>query len=337
MVKTVFSVWDLSVLTWYSSCKIQTNSDQFGLSCLNRRQTENNPRKNRSEFRSVDLCDPWEEGFFGSVLCKTDRLCGLSLAGVRGLLTTVRVNALQQNHVSSPQRSSGAGRWAMVLVAGLLVAAMGLVLYGEHRPVTRRFHGRVADLLPAGAELPGWTVQDQPVADTPEMQKRVGELLNFDDAVYRIYERGGDRFAVYIAYWTPGKMSQRLVAGHTPDVCWVASGWRIEVAASGVKLGGEQTLPAEERTMAIHDTAEYVVFWHRLDDQVVSYRRQGLPPWYAAITDLWRRGFDQRQEQFFVRVSSNRPVDEWPRFELYPLLLQRLPVRRAPPGSPVEE
>lgn len=248
------------------------------------------------------------------------------------------MKAASSAHLETASGSAGrsAGQWGMVLAAVLLAGAISLVLYGEHRPVTRRFQGHVADLLPSAAALPGWTVEDRPVADTPEMQKRVGEILNFDDAVYRIYVRAGDRFSVYVAYWTPGKMSHRLVATHTPDVCWVGGGWKIETAASGVKLGGMETLPAEKRAMIIHDTKEYVVFWHRVGQEAVSYGTRGIPPWYSPLLDICQRGLRQRQEQFFVRVSSNRPVEEWPRFEVYQMLLDRLPIRRGSLGGRVD-
>src|SRR5690606_27133761 len=39
------------------------------------------------------------------------------------------------------------------------------------------------------------------------------------------YISGPLRLSVYVAYWEPAKMSSRLVAGQTPDVCWVGAGW----------------------------------------------------------------------------------------------------------------
>lgn len=244
-------------------------------------------------------------------------------------------------------RSAPPSSGRRVLLGGsmvLLLGAIALVIYGGHRPMRRTFHGHVADLLPTAADLPGWTIQELPIADTPEMQKKVGEVLNFDDGAFCIYTHGTDRLSVYIAYWTPGRMSSRLVAGHTPDVCWVNGGWKVDAAESGAELAvdisGPGTpqrasvqavtplLPAEERTMSKDGATEYVAFWHRVGDEIVSYRTHGLPPWYAAFGDMLRRGLDQRQEQFFIRISSNRPVSEWPELTAYRKIMQRMPLRK---------
>lgn len=78
--------------------------------------------------------------------------------------------------------------------------------------------------------------------------------------------------------------------------------------------------------MSKDGVTEYVAFWHRVGDDVVSYRTQGKPPWYAALGDMLRRGLDQRQEQFFIRISSNRPIEEWPEMEAYRQVVARLPL-----------
>ena len=107
----------------------------------------------------------------------------------------------------------------------MLVAALAFVAVGSALPPRQAFHGALKDLVPKAEELPRWTLEYCPVAETAEMQKAVGEMLNFDDAVYAIYNNGALRISLYAAYWSPGKMSHRLIAGHTPDVCWVGGGW----------------------------------------------------------------------------------------------------------------
>ena len=112
----------------------------------------------------------------------------------------------------------------IVVVLALLGIAVGLVVYGSTRPLSPTFHGRLADLLPPAP--PGWTRKEQPIADSPEMRQKVDELLSYDDGIFYVYTSGPLRLSVYVAYWQPGKMSARLVAGHTPDVCWVGAGWK---------------------------------------------------------------------------------------------------------------
>jgi hypothetical protein len=202
------------------------------------------------------------------------------------------------------------------LAAVVLLVGLGFVVVGSRPPPERTFKGTVKELLPKAEEIPGWTVEYQPIADTPEMKKAVSELLNYDDAVFAIYTHGGVRLSVYIAYWAPGKMSHRLVAGHTPDVCWVGAGWRTLEASSDIRLpdGRDGVLqPAEKRTMMFNGNAEHIVFWHLLDGVPMSYGTSWRPPWYAVFTDLFARRMNQRPEQFFVRISSNRPITGLPR------------------------
>jgi hypothetical protein len=163
------------------------------------------------------------------------------------------------------------------------------------------------------AEPVGWTVIDQPIADTAEMQKAVGELLNYDDAILRSYRRGGQQFDVYAAYWRPGKMSERLVAGHSPDVCWVAAGWSMiakESPATPLALGTWAPSAGQYRVFRdARGAMRWVVFWHVAGGRRVDYG-QGVPPWWTVFSDLAARGFNQRSSQYFVRVSANVPWEE---------------------------
>lgn len=213
------------------------------------------------------------------------------------------------------------------------MSALGLLVLGSRPPPEKIFYGTVKDLLPTIDGLSGWTVEYHPIADTPEMKAKVTELLNYDDAVFAVYRKGTARLSVYIAYWAPGKMSHRLVAGHTPDVCWVGGGWKILEAKSKVVLTNGQSgrvLPAEKRAMAINGRIEHVVFWHLLDGEVKSYDTQGTAPWYAMFSDLLIRKFNQQPEQYFIRISSNVPVEAWPSMEVYRRLMGGLPLANTP-------
>lgn len=223
----------------------------------------------------------------------------------------------------------------IAVVLALLGVAIGLVVYGSTRPLTPTFHGRLADLMPPAP--PGWTRTEQPIADSPEMIKAVGETLSYDDGAFFVYTSGPLRLSVYAAYWQPGKMSARLVAGHTPDVCWVGAGWtctaRDEVSnyleanpgtgayrLHSVPVGGTppsrsdrlQSIlpPAEARTFVAQGTTEYVWFWHLVDGHPQSYGTGREPPWHAMFTDMIGRGFEQRAEQFFIRLSSPQQLDD---------------------------
>lgn len=198
--------------------------------------------------------------------------------------------------------------WSALL---LLLSAIGLVAYGSLQVPSPKFHGNLRGLLPPPP--PGWTVKDKPIADSPEMKEAVAELLNFDDGVFVDYTQGTTRLSVYIAYWQPGRMSHRLVAGHTPDVCWVNGGWK-KLSAERVppqKTADARAIPTgERRIFSANGTEEHVWFWHMVGDVSKSYQTADRPPWYAALADLWEKGLNQRDEQFFIRLSSNQKIED---------------------------
>jgi hypothetical protein len=158
-------------------------------------------------------------------------------------------------------------------------------------------------------------------------------------------------------------MSHRLIAGHTPDVCWVGAGWvgrkaesvklkaeslrlkaesvRLEaeggkleaeglkLKAENLKLSDERGLPMEYREFQLGGQTEYVVFGHVVGGRSMSYGTGDLPPWYGFVADLWARGLRQREEQFFVRISSNRPLAEFQDTPPVRCFIQRLSVELA--------
>ena len=111
------------------------------------------------------------------------------------------------------------------IVAFLLFLAIIFQLLGDKYQGYSSRAESVAKCLPGEAYTRGWNTQVLPIANTIEERRAVKELLNYDDAVYVVYSKGGETVSVYIAYWQPGKMSYRLIAGHAPDICWINSGW----------------------------------------------------------------------------------------------------------------
>lgn len=229
---------------------------------------------------------------------------------------------------------------------GLLILAVALVVYGSTQIPAPRFTGRLHDLLPSAPA--GWTLKEKPIADSEELKQAVGELLNYDDGVFVDYTSvSGERLSVYIAYWTPGRMSHRLVAGHTPDVCWEAAGWKRTHQGTTPELpilpprglalettpSTRKVPPGEDRVFTAQSTPEYVWFWHVVGDHIKSYGTGYAPKWYAPLTDLLRQGLNQREEQFFIRLSSNRPLNSLTNGEILPALLSQIPWPE-PPSKP---
>jgi hypothetical protein len=203
-------------------------------------------------------------------------------------------------------------RGILIFTGLVLLAAVVLQIFAVTRMGVEPARAPLADLVPK--EIAGWAARDGQVAETQEMKRAVGELLNFDDVVLRTYRRGGIEFEIYAAYWGPGKMSHRLIAGHTPDVCWVAAGWtRVDRGERGSANArnldeaqrGEYRIFKDPRGVQ-----RFVRFWHLSGGEAVNYDVEGTPPWWAVFSDFKRFGLNQRSSQYFVRVSANIPFAE---------------------------
>ena len=167
-------------------------------------------------------------------------------------------------------------------------------------------------------DLPGWTVKDLPLAETEELRGRVEEILDFDDYVSRVYTRGSTQLILYIAYWKPSSAPIKQAHEHTPDICWVLNGWEPKVREHGIDLDqvfAADAHPAEFRIFEKNNTEQSVVFWHVVGDQIYTNERSGVGlaegnhvvsgNFLKTLTEF---GLNQKREQFFVRISSNRDV-----------------------------
>lgn len=219
------------------------------------------------------------------------------------------------------------------LIISVIVLSIGicLALFGRFRSYRVPYGFHVGELLPLPNELSGWVRTEEQIASSPEMKRMVNELLNYDDASFVNYIRGAERVSIYIAYWRPGRMSQRLVAGHTPDVCWVGIGWEARERKSRVVLvprEGDALQPAEWREMRLGSVSEHVLYWHLVGGQS---RDLSVPiaPWYSFFFEVLSKGMNQRDEQFFIRISSERKDAGWDT-EVVEKLVSRLRAKSVP-------
>ena len=86
----------------------------------------------------------------------------------------------------------------VVSLSVVLVAALAFVVVGSALAPTRTFRGTLKDLLPRAEDLPRWSLNYRPVAESAEMGKAVGEILNFDDAA-RGFNQREEQFFVRIS------------------------------------------------------------------------------------------------------------------------------------------
>jgi hypothetical protein len=228
------------------------------------------------------------------------------------------------------------------LTALMLITAFGLRLFfAMVPPPEATLHQPLSTIIPV--YLDGWTVKTIPMDQSPEAAARIANFLNFDDALFRVFERDDTIIGVYVAYWSPGKTSYRWAGVHTPDTCWVQAGWVRKERQSAIPLISLNTKlkPAEFGIYAKDGIAQHVFFWHLVGGEPYRYNQQGAHNIWASLVDVREFGLNLRNEQFFIRLSSNRPLVELQQMPGFDAILSSLtqiglemPGTEAAPSSP---
>jgi hypothetical protein len=202
-----------------------------------------------------------------------------------------------------------------------LVALFALMLAAEFSPPRPRgFNGELGQALP---EVPGWNRREIPIAGTSAAMASAQGILNFSQAKQVLYVRGGTQILVYVAYWEPGKVSVVDAGSHNPDSCWVNNGCaRTErIHAVPGKIGERELLPYESGQYIVPNGGKQnVAFWHLVNGEPNRYEEQeagwrnGLLGRLERLPLVWKDimtyGLNQKNEQMFVRISSNSRVED---------------------------
>lgn len=200
-----------------------------------------------------------------------------------------------------------------VLLIGITTLFLALSLQAYFAlvpPPERTFKKTLSAVVPN--TLPGWKVEDLEIADTPEASARVSDFLDFDDSIFRSFTKGNTRVGLYIAYWSPGKASYRWAGAHTPDTCWVLTGWNCTKREYSIPFhhGETRFQPAEYGVYETETDKQNVYFWHLVGNEAYAYKQKGVPNIFAALIDVRHHGLNLRKEQFFIRLSSNKTMDQ---------------------------
>ncbi len=236
-------------------------------------------------------------------------ILGLTALALAGLAVLLESRPAPARPAAAPPAGPPA-RWPLNLFwAGIAVTALlAGFFFLNSRPAARAGAPAPAlsDILPLRAE--GWSVR------TPNDLYRFADILNTSHLIERTYvrtTRDGQltQLTVYVAYWAAGQASVSRVASHTPDACWPGAGWipkAVYEEQEVPQLPGVTIFPAEHRLFRNADGyPQYVWFWHIYDGRVISYQDPYSVP--ALFHLALQYGFRRQGDQFFVRVSSNRP------------------------------
>ena len=202
-------------------------------------------------------------------------------------------------------------KWSLLGVILVLVGSLILVLL----PIKTAFHYELRQPLVEWMPEPvlGWIHLDLPIATTLSGIKAVSEQLDYTDAVFRVYKRGDQEIKVYVAYWLPAGRDPRLIAVHSPDICWDSGGWRRvgdKRYRTLIGFNGARLINGHDRTFFHYDQREDVVFWHFIGGERSPYleANQSGSNWWT-FEEIFRNPFTPRYEQFFVRISTNGDLD----------------------------
>ncbi len=221
------------------------------------------------------------------------------------------------------QKSRGALVWG----GGVLLLAVLVILL---RPEAAEPHPKaaLATVLPRAAK--GWAITDEPLASTEGNADIVRKKLDYDDYVYRRYQNGLHFFDVYVGYWVPAKIPTSMVAAHVPDVCWVSEGWKIAAETSGVRVLLSRGLSrrGEWRMFtAPLGQVRYVWYWHvggRGLDGDFGRHSSGWNYVKVRLGNMWTDFRTGAQEQYFIRVTSDQPLEDWQKDGLFHSVMDAL-------------
>lgn len=206
-----------------------------------------------------------------------------------------------------------------LVIISLLLVAVAAVFVQYNGMANKRKNLASPDLgklIPS--EIPGWTIEDKPIAATPEMQKAVDSLLNFDAGILRVYKQGTLEITVYMAYWLPAKVPAEIVDAHTPDICWVLNGWQMTKCAPLPDQSTPTGLVAlpNVRQFDVSGTQLSVVYWHMKDHKIRTNNPlliRGLSFFQHVkwrFTQFWQLITSTPSEQIFIRISANQDIAE---------------------------
>jgi len=198
-----------------------------------------------------------------------------------------------------------------IFAAAALLGGLSLrVYFALVPPPEPTLDDLLSDIVPE--ELNGWKIIDQNMAESPESSERISDFLNFDDALFRVFKKDDTFVGLYIAYWLPGKASYRWAGAHTPDTCWVQNGWTRLDRKYCIPFQNEETpfQPAEFGIYEKDGSTQNVYFWHLVGGEAFGYEQEGGHNIFAALLDIKKYGLNLRNEQFFIRLSSNKKIEE---------------------------
>jgi len=192
----------------------------------------------------------------------------------------------------------------------LLLVLAGTLQAVRYKPSAGAGKGKHLEQVLA-LDLSGWNGRNTPLGPTEASEGEVEKILNFDDVFLREYASAKGTLSLYVAYWGPGKIQTQVAASHTPDRCWSSAGWVCEAQRHAVVLPGLK--PGEWRIFSADRTPDLkVIYWLLVGENVYDFgdRFNRVPSPWRWWRDVAKQIFSAPTEQYFIRLTSDRPFEE---------------------------
>jgi len=243
-------------------------------------------------YNDVDIAGRWHDLTAYAVL-------GLTVVTLFGL---AKLLARMPSHTEPKTHEEDVSLWALQapLYAGFILLALAILVAWRTQPDQHRSQHSPNLKALAVIDVPGWHRRDNPHIE--RYASSLGTPFLFETHYFR---KGAD-LSFYLAYWPAGVSTLGIVGLHRPDVCLPNSGWIQKELPPGLKeypLG-----PILRYAYEFEGEIHHLWFWHFSGSQVVD-QLPGLRPWQIGPYILRRPG-SARAEQWIIRVSSSRPVEE---------------------------
>lgn len=149
--------------------------------------------------------------------------------------------------------------------------------------------------------LEGWEVEELPIGPNEFLEEITKEILGFSYCRNFRFQRRSECFDVFLSFWEKGSVSEREVAGHTPEICYTRQGLNLDRKSE--ISNGTFGIPMWLLEFSHGGEALSLVYFHLADDRVVKHGRSGSPEFRVYLKRLLSGELDFKKRQLLVRLT----------------------------------
>ncbi len=149
--------------------------------------------------------------------------------------------------------------------------------------------------------LEGWQVKELPIGPNEFLEEITEEILGFSYCRNFRFRRRSECFEVFLSFWEKGSVSEREVAGHTPEICYTRQGLNLdrksEISNRTIDI------PMWLLEFSHRGEALSLVYFHLADDRVVKHGRSGSPEFGSYLKRFLSGELNFKKRQLLVRLT----------------------------------